>query len=137
MFALRLFISAMKSGTIRGWFKGPNYLLSGMVMSTAVPIGKWTHIAAVMNTDVGCTWYMNGVLDSFYNISGKRDQGPYSTDCVEMRIGAKHGNGQFSISGTVDDVKVWYNGLSAEGRLFRNYYLLQTCLALTFFCRFI
>ena len=99
-----------------------------MDTTSGTTIGEWTHVVAVMDTNNGNTWYINGVKDSFYDISTAVSRDPPRADCLPVRIGVKDQAGRFPINGAVDDIKYWYKKLTAEGKNFLSVTSQWLCL---------
>ena len=102
-------------GNVGGWFNGPNFTRGKMITSHTVTIGDWTHVVAVLDANIGTTWYINGIQDMFFNMTPTDSKTHPDTDCPSVRIGAENKQGRYGFKGSLDDIKYWYRKLTSEG----------------------
>ena len=111
-----LFILVLESdGKLKAWFYRPNFLMDNMYTTSVLPVGEWIHVLFVLDFNIGQTWYINGVKDSFYNISIKQQVDQRGDECLPVYIWTKTPEGAFSTHSALDEIKYMYISLTEEG----------------------
>ncbi len=75
---------------------------------TPVPLGQWTHIAAVYNGVDVLQYYFNGTPDGIYTVTG----GSIKSNSANLLIGKRIDG--FVLNGKVDDVRIYNEVLSSK-----------------------
>ena len=70
---------------------------------------------SVIDTQVGHTYYVNGIQVTFQNISQKQEKAERTDICDEIYLGAKNKEGHFETNTAIDEVKYMYRSLTPEG----------------------
>ena len=107
-------ITLDQSGVIAVWTLGQPNSISAFVTHSVAPVGTWTHVAVVFDPDVRMFIYMNGTLDAFKSINEDfLHTSPYGPH--DYIFGSKQ-HGPYPFDGILDEIKVFYDGLSSAGR---------------------
>ena len=107
-------IAVTGSGTIGVWTSGQPNTIPGFGTQSTAPIGTWTHVAVVFDPDVGMSVYMNGRLDAFKSINEAfLHTSPYGPNDY---IFSSKQHGSYPFDEILDEIKVFYDGLSSTGR---------------------
>ena len=108
-------IQAKPSGSISVWtFSLPNFFLGFDTQSEAA-VGAWSHIAVVIDPEVGMFVYMDGILDAFKSFVEASARGdPYGPH--DYLFGSKI-HGLYPFDGTLDEIKIFYDSLTSTGKI--------------------
>ena len=117
-----LFLSEVNNRENKSDYLGEEWNILSKKTNRKVPtVGEWTHVVAVFDVNIGHTWYINSVNDSFIDINNAIPQTDRQMGCPPVYLCAKAHGGSFHVDGALDDIKYWYRTLTAEGESFFCY----------------
>ena len=111
---------------MQGVLKIPRFKLN--YVSNSSLLSNWTFVVVTVNTNEGITVYMDGIKDSFVNMSSAVPNTEYKSICAQVVMGVKNPRNRSPANSYVDEVKYFYKKLTETGKSIHSFEFNYVCL---------
>ena len=97
-------------------YRSPGIKLLIIESTSTLVQSEWTHVALVMDLNVGGSIFLNGILDGFRDISeAESHPDTHYPSCSTVYFGGKYSATEYPMDTNADEFKYFYDALSPTG----------------------